>query len=94
MHVVEKLNYYVNEKKIKVYLHDTTSATRVSGAAIIYLCLYMKHQEWKDINKVSNFVKTHHAYSTPNITLVKHTIDHNSHIRENILKRLASFVRL
>ena len=71
---------------MRVFVHDTTGTTRAPSAAIIYLCLYMKHQDWKDVNRVINFVKTHHSYSTPNIPLVGYTIEHNCNIRDNMLK--------
>ena len=70
INVLKKLDYYINLKKMKVYLYDNTSATRGPGAAIIYMSLYMKHQEWKDVDKVRDFVKTHHAYSVPNMVRV------------------------
>jgi len=40
---VKRLNWLINDKKCKVYLHDTAGATRAPSVAIIYTCLYMKH---------------------------------------------------
>ena len=70
MKAAERIHHYVDEKKMKVYVHDTTSATRGPSAAIVYLCLYMKHQEWKEVNRVQSFVKTHHPYSVSNMVIV------------------------
>lgn len=40
------LNTLINEKKLRVYIHCTSSLTRAPSAIITYLCLYLKHSDW------------------------------------------------
>jgi len=43
----KRLNWLINEKNCKVYIHDTAGATRAPCVAIVYTCLYMKHPKWE-----------------------------------------------
>lgn len=43
MEAAKKLYYLINDMKMKVYLYDTSSATRAPNVAIVYMCIYMKH---------------------------------------------------
>lgn len=40
------LNTLINEKKLRVYVHCTSSLTRGPSAIITYLCLYLKNDNW------------------------------------------------
>ena len=64
METAQRLNHLINEKKMKVYLHCTSSVTRAPTAAIVYLCLYVRtynyKKQWKDHHDVAGFVKKHH----------------------------------
>ena len=50
------LNTLINDKKIKIYIHCTSSLTRAPSAIITYLCLYLKHIDWPNPLSVSHFV--------------------------------------
>ena len=38
----EQLNHLINDKKMKVYVHCTSSSTRAPSVAITYLSLYVR----------------------------------------------------
>ena len=59
---------------MKVYIHDTSSATRAPMVAITYLCLYMKHKDWKNFQNVESYIKSQHNYSTPNVPVILKTL--------------------
>jgi len=88
MEAAKRLNYLINEKKMKVYMHDTSSATRAPSVAITYMCLYMKHDNWQNEKLVESYVKSNHNYSTPNMHIVQKTINNNVHIRDTVLKEI------
>jgi hypothetical protein len=54
------LNTLINEKKLRVYIHCTSSLTRGPSAIVTYLCLYLKHREWIQPLNVSTFVRGYH----------------------------------
>lgn len=42
----QRLNNLINDRGLKVYLHDTSSITRAPTVAVIYMCLFLRHQDW------------------------------------------------
>jgi len=52
-----KLNWLINEKNCKVFIHDTAGATRAPNVAIVYTCLYMKHQFWENEKSIEKMIK-------------------------------------
>ena len=88
MEAAKRLNYLINEKKMKVYLHDTSGATRAPSVAITYMCLYMKHSNWSNEKLVESYLKFNHPYSTPNMYITQMTINNNVYIRDALLKEI------
>jgi len=47
MEAANRLNYCINEKGMKVYIHCTSSCTRSVSAVILYMCLYVRTVTYK-----------------------------------------------
>lgn len=64
MESANRLNYLINEKKMKVYVHCTSSCTRAPSVVIAYLCLYVRtynyKKQWEHPTEVAEFVKRFH----------------------------------
>jgi len=75
-----QLNYLVNEKQQRVYVHCTSAITRGPSVALVYFSLFIKHHEWQNPQRVADFIRNHHKVSFPNMTAALRTIRENKHI--------------
>lgn len=76
----QRLNNLINDRGLKVYLHDTSSITRAPTMVLIYMCLYLRHQDWQKPELVAKYLKQYHQLGEPNMFAVKQTIELYKHI--------------
>lgn len=103
MEAAKRINYCINEKGMKVYIHCTSSCTRSTSAVILYMCLYLRtvtyKQQWRNPEEVADYVKRCHSLSHPNMTIIHAAIrtwksvqDQELHSleqeRENLLRKI------
>ena len=83
-----RLNQLLNEAKLKVYIHDTSSCTRAPSAVLVYLCLFVKDKNYATPEIVAQMIKQHHQNSFPNMYAVNQTILANKHIQDQIVQSM------
>lgn len=76
----QRLNNLINDRGLKVYLHDTSSITRAPTLTVIYMCLFLRHQDWQNPDKVEKYVKQFHPLGEPNMYAVRKVIELYKHI--------------
>jgi hypothetical protein len=72
----------------KIYVHCTSSCTRSPSVVLVYLCLYVRAQKFKDPVAVAQLIKTCHRPSFPNMKAVQHVIKTNMHIQDAEYERI------
>jgi hypothetical protein len=78
---------WVLNKKLRVYLHDTTGISRCPSIAAVYLCLNMKSQNWKHPDEVRKLLENQHAPCKLNMSAVHRCINEHQYYRDEILNR-------
>jgi len=74
MEAASRLNYCINEKGMKVYIHCTSSCTRATSVIILYMCLYLRtvtyKQQWRNPEEAAEYVRNYHRLSHPNMKAI------------------------
>lgn len=56
--LVEKMELDMNSRGNEggVYIHDTNAVNEAPGVVIVYLALFLAHDDWEDTEKLRQFV--------------------------------------
>jgi predicted protein tyrosine phosphatase len=71
------LNDMVNNKGHRVFIHCSSGITRAPTVALLYLCLFKRHNSWRDVDQVDQYLSSHYHVSYPNRNLVSQIIKDN-----------------
>ena len=92
MEVASRLNYCINEKGMKVYIHCTSSCTRATSAIILYMCLYLRtvtyKQQWRNPEEAAEYVRGCHRLSNPNLRIVHSALRTYQSVQDQELRTL------
>lgn len=92
MEAASRLNYCINEKGMKVYIHCTSSCTRATSAIILYMCLYLRtvtyQQQWRSPEEAAGYVKSYHSLSHPNLLIVRSALRTYQSVQDQELRGL------
>ena len=92
MEVASRLNYCINEKGMKVYIHCTSSCTRATSAVILYMCLYLRtvtyKQQWRNPEEAAEYVRSCHRLSHPNLRIVHSALRTYQSVQDQELRTL------
>ena len=72
-----QLNDLINNKGLKVFVHDSAGMCRGPALIILYICLFLKHPTWQYPNDIANFIKSNYPLSHPNMKVVIQTIENH-----------------
>lgn len=75
-------------QQLKVFVHCTTGYNRAPAVMIAYLCLFMQHPDWQDVDAVAKWLKDQYSASYPNLRMVKMAIEHHRHLTKEENERL------
>jgi protein-tyrosine phosphatase len=56
------LNDMVNNQGLRVFLNCTAGVSRGPTLMVVYLALFIKHKNWKDIDAVYQFVEDQYRW--------------------------------
>jgi len=71
-----------------VFLHDTNAVTEAPAVVIVYLALFLKHEDWDDTEALKRFVQTYDKLAIPNMYIVNETIRRNKKFQDAQRERL------
>lgn len=77
-----KLHYLIKTKDLSTFVHCTTGYNRAPAVVLTYFCLFMEHPDWKDVDKVAEWLKSEYSASFPNLDLVKRVVENNRYLTE------------
>ena len=58
-------------------MHCTTGYNRAPAVVLAYICLFMQHPLYKDVDQVAKWLKKTYSQSYPNLSLVRRAIENN-----------------
>lgn len=58
-----------------VFIHCASSLSRSPTLVVAYICLYIKHPEWQEPQKVVDFLRSKHPNCLPNLPLIESLVD-------------------
>ena len=82
-----QLNDLINNKGLKVFVHDSAGMCRGPALVIVYLCLFLRHQQWQFPKDVASFLKINYPMSHPNMKVVLQTIENRKDFQLEELER-------
>lgn len=82
------LHKMVTLEKLKVFVHCTSGYNRAPAVLLVFLCLFMVHQHWRNPQNVGTWLRSHYSASYPNLKVVQQTIAKNAQITEQEMDRL------
>ena len=65
---------------LNTLVHCTTGISRSPAVVIVYMCLFLKHDNWQNSEEVRSFVEQFHKMGMPNMDAVNEVIANNKHI--------------
>lgn len=71
-----------------VYLHDTNAVNEAPAVVIVYLALFLRHEDWDDTEALKRFVETYDIDAMPNMYIVNETIRRNKKFQDAQRERL------
>jgi len=71
------LNDMVNNKGLRVLVHDGCGITRCSSVLLTYLTLFKRAPTWTDVHQTEDYLKQQHELATPNKYVVQKVVDDN-----------------
>lgn len=83
-----ELHQMATIQELKVFVHCTTGYNRAPAVLITYLCLFMQHEQWRDVDAVAQWLKNQYSASYPNMKTVKQAIEKNKYLTQQEIQRL------
>jgi len=71
-----------------VFLHDTNAVNEAPAVVIVYLALFLKHEDWDDTEALKRFVQSFDRLALPNMYIVNETIRRNKKFQDAQRERL------
>jgi protein-tyrosine phosphatase len=68
------LDQLISQGKHKVYVHCCSGVTRGPTLAVVYLCLFLKVQQWQSIFEVEKLVRQAHPVAVVNMKAVARAV--------------------
>lgn len=82
-----KLNEMVQDERAKVFIHCTSGIVRSPTLVLIYLCLFMKHKNWKNPFQVEQHLKGRYTDPNkcqPNMETVQKVLQDNKKFQQDV----------
>jgi len=76
------LNRMVKEQGLKVYVHDTNGVSRVATLMMVYLALFLRHKQWKNLPALQSYLKLVYPQGHPNMEMVEKVIEENKDFQD------------
>lgn len=71
-----------------MFLHDTNAVNEAPAVVIVYLALFLKHEDWDDTEALKRFVQSFDRLALPNMYIVNETIRRNKKFQDAQRERL------